>query len=542
MNKESQVSESAALERPSVVSQVFSRKNKLSGFIFSILAAVFEFFSFIIMKTVHGAVIFGTTFQSRVIAPIGVGLAVLKSLSGDTFINLRDDLRCLAHRATVMFLQIRKNRIVLSLTLLATTLLIISATFYSVGIKIIANGEELGYMYSRAEYDEAVSFVEARASEILERPYSVTTPVRFELGIVPREKVISKNAIRSYFFSQIDEVSELYAITVDGEVIGASRNRETLQKMLDELLYTSDPNVKARFAQDVSITQKYVDASKLLSYEEIREKLTSTTRSTKTYTIKSGDTVSKIAKANGMTTSALYDLNPSLRSGRLRAGDSVTVAKEVPLLSVEAVRHVTYTETIPYETQKVNDSSIYKGSSKVVVRGRVGTRSVVADVTYVDNKEVSREILSSQVTQNPVTEVIHVGTKTPPKTAATGKLSRPVSGGIISSNYGMRRGSMHKGVDFAAASGTRISAADGGTVTWAGWKRGGWGYLVVINHGNGLETYYAHNSKVLVSVGQKVSKGQQIAKMGSTGNSSGPHCHFEIHKNGRYVNPWNYIK
>ena len=100
---------------------------------------------------------------------------------------------------------------------------------------------------------------------------------------------------------------------------------------------------------------------------------------------------------------------------------------------------------------------------------------------------------------------------------------------------------MHKGVDFAARTGTRISAADGGTVTWAGWKSGGWGYLVVINHGNGLETYYAHNSKVLVRVGQKVTKGQQIAKMGSTGNSTGPHVHFEIHKNGNYVNPWRYI-
>ena len=311
--------------------------------------------------------------------------------------------------------------------------------------------------------------------------------------------------------------------------------------MLDELLYVNDANVKARFAKDVEIVQKEVDTSKLLSYDEIREKLTSKIHSTRQYTIKYGDTIEGIAKENGITSEELIKLNPGIKNSRLRAGRKLTVAKEMPFLSVEAVRHVEYTESIPFETKKVNDDTLYKGTTKVVTKGQTGERRVVADVTYVDNKEESREILSSVVTKQPVTKVIHVGTKERPKTMATGKLSRPVKGAIISSNYGMRRGSMHKGVDFAARTGTRISAADGGTVTWAGWKSGGWGYLVVINHGNGLETFYAHNSKVLVRVGQKVAKGEQIAKMGSTGNSSGPHVHFEIHKNGRYVNPWRNI-
>ncbi|MBR5542553.1 MAG: M23 family metallopeptidase [Oscillospiraceae bacterium] len=542
MSKETQAAESAALPASPAVQAYASGRGRVADFFFAILTWIFEFFSFIATKVVHASVNFATTLHSRAIVPAGVASAVGLAVAADVFRRARDEARCRFHTLTVVLIKVRANRIFLATVLLAATLVIIASTFYGVGIKIIANGEELGYMYSREEYNEAVSFVEARASEILERPYSVTTPVRFEVGIVPREKVISKNAIRSYFFSQIDEVSQLYALTVDGEVVGASRNRETLQRMVDELLYTNDPNVRARFAQDVSISQKYVDSSKLISYEEIREKLTSKRHSTREYTIKSGDTISSIAKANGMTKEDLLDLNPSLRNGKLRAGRKVTVAKEVPFLSVEAVRHVEYTETIPFETREVSDSSIYKGDKKVVTQGKTGTRKVVADVTYVDNKEVSREIISSVVTKEPQTKVVHVGTKARPKTAATGKLSRPVSGGIISSNYGMRRGSMHKGVDFAASHGSRISAADGGTVTWAGWKRGGWGYLVVINHGNGIETYYAHNSKVLVKVGQKVAKGQQIARMGSTGNSSGPHCHFEIHVNGRYVNPWKYIK
>lgn len=505
-------------------------------------AVLYEFLSLAFSKLSHVAVIAWTELSSRVLLPLGKISAVALNYGMKYWDKASIYLRTLSHRITVAAKHFRANRFALAITMLSVTLFIIATTFYSVGIKITVDGEELGYMHSRDEYNEALRFVEERASEILERPYSVSSNVRFELGLVPREQIISKDALRSYFFSHIDEVSMLYALTVDGEVIGASRNRDTLQEMLDALLYTSDPNVKAHFSKNVQIVQKYVDASKLISYDEIREKLTSTIHSEREYTIKSGDTIDSIAKANGMTREDLIALNPGLRSSRLRAGRKVTVGKAQPFLSVEAVRRVEYTETIPFETKKVEDSSIYKGTEKVVTQGRVGTRKVVADVTYVDNEETGRNIISSDVVSQPVTKVVHVGTKARPKTMATGKLGRPVRGAIISSNYGMRRGSMHKGVDFAAKTGTPIYAADGGTVTWAGWKRGGWGYLVVVNHGNGIETYYAHNSRVTVRVGQKVAKGEQIAKMGSTGNSSGPHVHFEIHVGGRYVNPWKYIK
>ena len=109
---------------------------------------------------------------------------------------------------------------------------------------------------------------------------------------------------------------------------------------------------------------------------------------------------------------------------------------------------------------------------------------------------------------------------------------RTSPGGIGSTN--------HKGIDIAAPKGTPVYAADGGTVTYAGWMSG-YGYLVRINHGNGYETYYGHNSILTVSVGQHVYKGQQIARVGSTGNSTGNHCHFEVRYNGVAKNPLNYL-
>jgi murein DD-endopeptidase MepM/ murein hydrolase activator NlpD len=115
----------------------------------------------------------------------------------------------------------------------------------------------------------------------------------------------------------------------------------------------------------------------------------------------------------------------------------------------------------------------------------------------------------------------------------------PVNGFVVS-GFGMRWGRMHEGIDIAASSGTPIWAAAAGTVIHAGWL-GGYGNLVVVDHGNGLATAYAHASAILVSVGQHVGQGETIALVGTTGNSTGPHLHFEVRVNGVAVDPLLYL-
>ena len=121
-------------------------------------------------------------------------------------------------------------------------------------------------------------------------------------------------------------------------------------------------------------------------------------------------------------------------------------------------------------------------------------------------------------------------------------LKRPISG-TISSRFGSRssvRSSIHTGLDIAARKGTPIKAAAGGTVVHAGWK-GSLGKLIVVSHGNGVQTYYAHCNSIGVKVGQEVSQGEVIGKVGSTGNSTGPHLHLEIRVNGVAYNPQNWL-
>lgn len=121
-------------------------------------------------------------------------------------------------------------------------------------------------------------------------------------------------------------------------------------------------------------------------------------------------------------------------------------------------------------------------------------------------------------------------------------LIRPVSG-IITSRFGNResiRSYAHRGLDIATSTGTPYKAAAGGVVTTAGYNSS-YGYMIIISHGNGVETVYGHSSKLLVSQGQQVSQGQVIGKVGSTGNSTGPHLHFEVRVNGELQDPQNYV-
>lgn len=126
-----------------------------------------------------------------------------------------------------------------------------------------------------------------------------------------------------------------------------------------------------------------------------------------------------------------------------------------------------------------------------------------------------------------------------PPPIGTGQLAWPVSG-PVTSGFGPRWGRMHEGIDIAVPTGTPVRAAASGTVIYAGWM-GGYGNLVVIDHGGGLSTAYAHNSAFASSVGQSVAKGQVVAYSGSTGNSSGPHVHFEVRVNGTAVDPLGYL-
>ncbi|MBQ3986078.1 MAG: peptidoglycan DD-metalloendopeptidase family protein [Oscillospiraceae bacterium] len=221
------------------------------------------------------------------------------------------------------------------------------------------------------------------------------------------------------------------------------------------------------------------------------------------------------------------------------------LSKEVPYLTVRVTERQNYIEDVDYDVTYQDDSSMYQGDTRVLVKGEYGKADIVADVEYVNGIETQRTVISRVMLSEPKPETRARGTKERPSWLPTGSFRWPCGGRITSyfgyRNTGIRGASTyHQGIDIACAYGTTIVAADGGTVEYTGYK-GAMGYTVIINHGNGYKTYYEHCSSFACRAGQHVYKGQAIAYVGSTGVSSGAHCHFGIQKNGTYVNPLNYL-
>ena len=297
--------------------------------------------------------------------------------------------------------------------------------------------------------------------------------------------------------------------------------------------------------EDVEIRQEYVDASYVMNLGYIAEILNETKEGEVTYTVKSGDSYYSIADEYGLSVDALMKLNPGYDPKILRVGDVLTISNAVPYLTVVNVERQRYVQDVPYPVAYTDDGSMYQGEYKVISAGVYGKADVTANVTYINGTETERQIVASVTLSQPVTEQQLRGTKERPSWYPTGSFGWPCSG-VITSYFGARntgiRGAStyHEAIDIANSYGTPIYASDGGTVIYSGWL-GGYGYLVKIDHGNGFITYYGHNSSLLVSVGQHVHKGQQIARMGSTGISSGNHCDFRIQLNGTFLNPLNYL-
>lgn len=209
--------------------------------------------------------------------------------------------------------------------------------------------------------------------------------------------------------------------------------------------------------------------------------------------------------------------------------------------SIALSTDIVYTQEIPHGTKVEYNDDEYISYNKVKSKGKNGKEEVVIRVTYVDGVQTEANQTAVNVIEEAVDEVVIKGTR---ESVTTGSFDWPVPyTHAISSPFGPRWGRNHNGIDIADSGiyGQTIVASDGGTVVEAGWSNGGYGNYVVIDHGNGYRTLYAHCSSVAVSAGQVVSKGQAVGYIGSTGNSTGPHLHFEIQENGTPVNPLNYV-
>lgn len=430
----------------------------------------------------------------------------------------------------------------LSVILVLGSMITLSA--YTVGLEVKLDGETVGYVMDAASFDAARLAVEERYSQRLGESFQMEQTPVYSVSLVSRRDLASTEQLEESIAAICEDAAgKTYGVFVDGTLIGTYSNENAIYEMLDAIKLPYQTGVAGEtvvFMNDVQIIQDMYADQFEMSIAELRAKLLCGDTAHE-YIMEAGDSVETICATFGLGERTLYLLNPGVNLAEVPVGTVITVGGGKPIVSVQVSKTVTYEQEIPYDVQVSTTSSLWAGSKQILSAGRVGITQYTAQIVVVDGVEVSRNIINQTVKREPVTQYELLGTK---PIATTGTFIWPIAGTyVISSPFGAWRGDhYHEGVDIAANYNTSILAIDAGVVTVAGWSGGGHGYNVEIDHGNGIISRYSHCNGVEVRVGQTVYQGQRIAGIGSTGNSTGNHCHLTLNINGTYVDPMRYLR
>ena len=282
--------------------------------------------------------------------------------------------------------------------------------------------------------------------------------------------------------------------------------------------------------------ETYVGKEQIKDKDTAYNEITSKNEEASIYVVEPGDCLSIIAEKNNMTVDEIKELNPGIESDdNLYYDDRLNITVPKSAVQILVKKQETYQETYNEDVVYEDDDSMYIGETEVVQEGSSGTHTVTDLVTYKDDIECGREQLEETVEVAAVAQVVKRGTKSKPT------YMYPVTNWAVTSTFGYRWGRLHAGIDVGVPVGTTVRASRAGRVVTAGWV-GGYGYCVIIDHGDGVSTRYGHLSQTIATVGQYVDQGEQIALSGNTGRSTGPHLHFEIRINGEAVDPAPYLE
>lgn len=333
-------------------------------------------------------------------------------------------------------------------------------------------------------------------------------------------------------------------VVVDGEPAVACKTKGEAEQAVALLMEQYKSRLTAKsgvdilscsFQEKIEYAEGPVDFAKLHAPDSATCILERGTDKVVEHTVQKGESLWAIARKTGMSESDLRKANPQIKGDLIRVGDTLDLVVPDPYLNLASVEKYTYKQAINFSTQVQADAERWPWERVVTQAGKSGQKEVTVEITRVNGDEVSRKLISETLLSSPVTQIVLQGTKTVPN-RGTGTLVWPVVG-TITSRFGYRGREHHDGIDIGAPRGTDVHAADSGTVIASSYA-GTYGNCIRIDHGGGsFVTLYAHLDKRLVSVGDVVTKGQVIGKVGSTGRSTGPHLHFETRVNGRPVNP-----
>lgn len=468
-----------------------------------------------------------------------IGWAALRSL----VLILRE-----VHDFRIAMVKYRKEILKCCAYFLVTGIAVVMLFSTNIDYEYSYNGRVLGVV---KEQDDVLQILDL-ISEELSQEYESSIVIDPEQDITFKQ-VFSNNrnlddpdtVLKRFTYLGDIQVSA-YALVVDGKQICIVESEKVANDLIQECIdsYMKDDDTIYEYvgiAENVEVEPISTRMANIQSKSSARRVLNNGGQEEKVYKVKAGDTLYGICAQFDVTVKELAKLNKGLSvNSTLHIGDKIKIQKQIPLLTVETVEVSKFAESIKFDTEYKESKNYYQGEKVVTRAGVKGKQIVTARLTKHNGEIVNRQDLEVEVVKEPISKIVVKGTKKVPPKKGTGTFKRPVNVGVYR-GYGMRWGRMHYGLDYAAPTGTAIHASDGGTVVATGWS-GAFGYRVTVDHGGNFKTIYAHCSRIIVKPGDKVYQGQTIAYVGSTGRSTGPHCHFEILKNGVNVNPANYVR
>ena len=430
--------------------------------------------------------------------------------------------------------------------------------------EVYVNGQNAGAV---SNLQVVADYIAMRNEELKEKNPNVRMVVDWD-GIEFRlERASKEEADDALTLSKLDELIVPYALgtelIIDGKTAGIVKDEETAQQILEyfknkyiprkkdpgevgilsaegtEPLDPGESELKsAEIVQTIETKERIVQPEEVADPQELLKKLETGDVQPTRYTVEKGDCISCIAQKFNISKQVIYENNKWIQDDMIRVGDVLDLTVLQPAITVKTVETVVENQEIQYPTNYILDDSLRAGTVVPISPGKNGLKKVTYEVVKMNGLMQSEELIDEEIIEEPVPAVAKKGTKVV-LGEGTGKFAWPVVSPTISSSFGNRWGRLHKGLDIVSKNRT-IMAADNGKVVIAGYKSD-YGNYVVIDHLNGYRTLYGHLSQINTSVGKIVEKGEKIGLMGSTGDATGVHLHFEVQRNGVAENPLKYL-
>lgn len=421
---------------------------------------------------------------------------------------------------------------------------------------IVVNGQKVGLVASVDKGQQIVDDILSKRGQAIGKAAKTSDLIAYETVRVKKIELLDVGKTDKELLSVLSSYIDGYALEIAGTQVAILPTQEDVQTLLKKYQdYYTKPSennkvINVEFSEPTATKPVEVQPDQVKLLDQALQELIDGKLTTTEYTAQENDSWWLIARKHDMKTIEVLAGNPGMtEDSKIQTGQKIKIVSVSPYLTVMSKGILTSTVPIAYDTVTTTDAELDSGKTVVKEPGIEGSKVVTYSYLQKNGQDISRQVDEEKVTKQPVTQVVSKGPElTAVSMASAASRGSSSSSGIawplrgpINSSFGARWGSVHTGLDIGGSTGTPYFSAAAGKVVSAGYS-GGYGNRIVIDHGNGVKTLYAHSSKLLVSVGQQVTQGQRIGLVGSTGNSTGSHLHFEVILNGSQVNPSNYLR